>query len=317
MKLQQLRFLREIARQDFNISDAARALLATQPGLSKQIRQLEQELGAAILIRQGNRVLGLTELGRSILPVAERMLEDAERLKGIADDFKDAERGSFVIAATHTQARYALSDAITRFKRAHPKIHLGVRQGTPTEVARMVATGSADVSFGTEPVEPIAGVVLLRCKTLPRIVLAPAGHEILAHRRLTIARLATYPIITYDQSFSARRAVQRAFDEAGLEPNIVLSAIDSDVIKTYTAAGLGLAIVPEIAFEPSVDTALRALPAGHLFAPCTVVMGVPERHHLRNYMFEFIASFDPGWGRAAVERERARQSGATGLLAEP
>jgi LysR family cys regulon transcriptional activator len=305
MTLNQLRILREVARHGCNISSAATALNSSQPGLSKQLRLLEQELGIDILLRHGARIAGLSPAGQAILAAANRILDDAESLRRIADDHRAPETGSLTLAATHTQARYALRDAVREFTRVYPSIHLRLRQGTPVEVARMVAAQEADLSFGTEPVEPVPGILLLRCRSLPRIVLAPAGHEILKLKNLTIDRLAEYPLITYDHSFSARHAVEDAFRSAGLVPNVVISGIDADVIKTYVQAGLGLAIVPQIAFEPAHDRGLRALNADHLFTPCTAVIGIHERNYVRSFVYDFVAAFEPRWSRDAVRLERA------------
>jgi len=310
MKLQQLRILREIARRDFNVSGAATSLNLSQPGLSRQIRLLEEELGVELLVRRSNQILGLTEPGHKILEVACAILDEADSMKRIAADYRDAKSGDFIIAATHTQARYALARSISNFRKAFPNVRLAVRQGGPTEVARMVAHGDADVSFSTELVEAVPGVVFLPCQELPRIVLVPAGHELL-EGPLTIQRLAEYPIITYDHSFSARRIMDAAFQAADLTTNIVLSAIDAAVIKASVAAGLGIAVLPRIAFEADTDPKLRSIEAGHLFAPCTNVIGVHERNSLRNYMFKFIHDFEPRWDRKSVEREISRQRRTT------
>ena len=310
MKLQQLRVLREIARRDFNVSAAAASLNLSQPGLSRQIRLLEEELGVELLIRRSNQILDLSEPGRKILEVACAVLDEVDSMKRIAADYRDASSGDFIIAATHTQARYALARSISNFRKAFPMVRIAVRQGTPTEVARMVARGDADVSFGTEMVEAVPGVAFLACQELSRIVLVPANHELL-EGPLTIRRLSEYPIVTYDDSFSARRIMDSAFEAAGLAPNIVLSAIDAAVIKASVAAGLGVAVLPNIAFDAETDSKLRSIEAGHLFGPCTNVIGVNERNALRGYMFKFIHDFEPRWDRKSVEREIARHRKVT------
>jgi len=302
MTLKQLRCLREVTRANFNISAAALFLHATQSGLSRQLQLLEQSLGTALFVRRGKRLLCLSTAGKKILLIAERILLDAENIRESARELSDATRGSLTIATTHTQARYALPTVIRRFIREYPQVRLSLRQGTPAEVSSLVSSGKADISIATEPAELQQDLVMLPCHELQRIVLTPARHPLLKTKRLTLKTLAHHPLITYDFAFVARSKIVSAFEAVGLEPNVVLNAIDADVIKTYVEFGLGIAIIPEIAFEPKRDRALRAIAADHLFEPNTINLGVRRHHHLPGYVYAFIEMFAPHLTHAVVQK---------------
>jgi len=302
MTLKQLRCLREVIRANFNISAAALALHATQSGLSRQLQLLEQSLGVALFMRRGKRLIGLSTAGKKILLLAERILLDAENIRESAREQSDTTRGSLTIATTHTQARYALPAVIRRFIREYPQVRLSLRQGTPAEVSSLVSSGKADISIATEPAEPQQDLAMLPCHELQRIVLVPARHPLLKAKRLTLKTLAQHPLITYDFAFVGRSKIVSAFEAAGFEPTIVLNAIDADVIKTYVEFGLGIAIIPEIAFEPRRDQALRAIRADHLFEPNTINLGVRRHHHLPAYVYAFIEMFAPHLTHAVVEK---------------
>jgi len=302
MTLKQLRYLREVVRQAFNISRAAAALHITQPGLSRQLQLLEASLGAPLFTRSGTRLTGLSASGQSIIGIAERMLDDAENLRDALRERTNEARGALTIATTHTQARYALPEVIRRFAARYPEVRLSLRQGTPAEVSSLVSSGNADISIATEPVEPPAGLVMLPCYELHRIVLTPRAHPLLKERRVTLQKLARHPLITYDFAFIGHSRIVRAFEAAGLAPNIVLNAIDADVIKTYVEFGLGIAILPAMAFDPGRDKALRAIDASHLFEPNTIHVGIRRNHDLRGYTYAFIEMFAPRLTRAVVER---------------
>jgi LysR family cys regulon transcriptional activator len=313
MTLRQLRYLREVVRRDFNISRAAAALHVTQPGLSRQLRLLESSLGAELFVRSGTRLTALSESGRSIIGIVERMLEDADQVREAVRERTHAARGALTIATTHTQARYALPEVIRRFAARFPEVRLSLRQGTPSEVSSLVLSGNADISIATEPVEPAPGLTMLPCYELHRIVLVPAKHPLLRTGRLTLQQLARHPLITYDFAFIGRSKIARAFESAGLVPNIVLNAIDADVIKTYVEFGLGVAILPAMAFDRRRDQGLRALDASHLFEPNTIHVGIRRNHYLRGYTYAFIEMFAPQLTRAAVEKaiaERPVRAGA-------
>ena len=308
MNLQQLRYLHTIAGEGFNISRAAQALHTSQPGISKQIRLLEREAGVDILIRRGNRVVGVTEPGEAILAVARRMLQDAETVRRIGEDHSRKSKGRMVVATTHIHARYVLREVIRDFIRRHPAVRLVLRQGSPSQVAQLVAAGEADIGVSSEPPgEPMPDLISLPCFKLERSVVAPLGHPLLKEKRLTLKAIAKYPIVTYDASYVGGAAVARAFEKAGTEPNIVLTAIDADVIKAYVELGLGIAILPTAAYEPGRDRALRALDAHRLFEPTVTRVEIRRDSYLRSYMYDFIAALSPGWDREAVDRmTRAR-----------
>jgi LysR family cys regulon transcriptional activator len=303
MNFQQLRYLHAIAGAGFNISRAAEALHTSQPGISKQISLLEREAGVDILVRKGNRVVGVTEPGEAILAVARRMLQDAENVRRIGEDFSRKSKGRMVVATTHIHARYVLRRVIRDFIRRHPAVRLVLRQGSPSQVARLVAAGEADIGVSSEPPgEPVPDLVSLPCFKLERSVIAPRHHPLLKEKRLTLKAIAKYPIVTYDASYVGGTAVARAFEKAGTEPNIVLTAIDADVIKTYVELGLGIAILPTVAYEPGRDRGLRALDARRLFEPTITRVEIRRDGYLRSYMYDFIAALSPGWDREAIDR---------------
>lgn len=305
MTLQQLRYLSAVARNDLNISKAAITLGVSQPALSRQLQLLEQELAVELFVRNRKRLVRLSAAGSEIQALAERTLESAHAVLEAAREHSGEHHGSLTVATTHTQARYALPDVIRRFKQRYPEVQLSLRQGTPAEVSFLVASGNADVSIATEPLDPLAEVVLLPCYELQRIVLTPVRHPLLRAKRLTLERLAGYPLITYDYAFIGRSKTLGAFEAKGLRPTIVLNAIDADVIKTYVESGLGIAIVPAMAYDRKRDKALRAIDASHLFAPNTIHIGMRRNHYLRGYTYAFIEMFAPHLKRAVVEKALA------------
>ena len=248
MNLQQLRYLNEIVRQGLNISDAAEALFTSQPGISKQIKQLEEELGIEIFVRSGKRIVAITEPGKAVLAIAQRMLHDANNLKQVGQAFCAQDSGLLTIAATHTQARYALPPVVKQFMGRYPKVKLGLHQGNPTQIAEQVLHGEADLCIATESLALYEGLVTLPCYEWHHCLITQPDHPLLKETELTLAKIAQYPIITYDFAFSGRSKINDAFAKAGVTPDIVLSAIDADVIKTYVELGLGVGILAEIAF---------------------------------------------------------------------
>jgi LysR family cys regulon transcriptional activator len=301
MKLQQLRYLQEVARCGLNLSEAALSLHTSQPGISKQIRQLEDELGVDILVRHGKRVVDVTKPGRVILGIAERMLQDAENLKQVAREFNAEGTGSLVIATTHTQARYALPPVITRFSQRYPKVRLSLRQGSPQQIADLVKTGETDIAIITEATEFYDGLVLLPCYQWNRCVITPLKHPLLREKQLSLEAIARYPIVTYDFAFTGDSPVKRAFDNRGIAPNVVLTAIDADVIKAYVEMGLGIGILAKMAFDPARDLGLRLMDASHLFESSMTRIAVRPNAYLRGYVYEFIELFAPHLKRAVVD----------------
>jgi LysR family cys regulon transcriptional activator len=303
MNLRQFRYLCGIADEGFNISRAAAALHTSQPGVSKQVRLLEREIGVDVLARRGNRILGLTEAGRAVLAVARRLVQETETLKRIGEEFTREEKGRLVVATTHIHARYALRGVIRDFIRSHPAVRLVLRQGSPWQTAQLVLSGEADIGVSSEPPgQSIPELVKLPCHRLERSLVTPRGHPLLKLRQLTLRAIAAYPIVTYDQSFVGGAAVLRAFERAGIEPNIVLTATDADVIKSCVELGLGVAVLPSVAYEPARDRALRARDAAALFEPTFTTIELRRASYLRGYAYDFIARVAPQWNRAAVER---------------
>ena len=303
MKLQQLRYLVEVAKQGLNVSEAAEKLHTSQPGISKQIRLLEDELGIQVFIRNGKRVVAVSEPGKQVLAISERILREAKNLKRVGDEFAREEEGSLTIATTHTQARYALPRAVAAFRAKYDKVQLRIKQGSPTQICEMVVAGEADFAIATEGINNFPELAALACYQWNRSVVVPQGHPLTAlGRPITLADIAAYPIITYDFAFAGRNKINSAFAEAGIEPNVVLTAIDTDVIKTYVSLGLGLGIIASMAFEPERDRDLAIIDAEHLFLPSTTRIGIRRDAYLRGFAYTFIELFAPHLTRQEVDR---------------
>jgi LysR family cys regulon transcriptional activator len=310
MTLQQLRYLREIARRDLNVSAAAEALYTSQPGISKQIKTLEEELGIEIFARHGKRLVALTEPGRAVLAIAERMLADAASLKRAGEEFAAQDRGTLTIATTHTQARYALPRVVTAFKRRYPKVQLVIHQGNPTQICQQVEAGEADLCIATEQIAEHPELVAFPCYQWNRMVVVPPRHPLLKVHPLTLEAIAKFPVVTYDFAFANRSLVNRAFEQRGLAVEVVLSAFDADVIKTYVELGLGVGILARMAFDPKRDRNLRALDASHLFPTSTTRLGVKRGAYLRGFTCDFIEMFAPQLTRDVVTRAVAGEAGS-------
>jgi LysR family cys regulon transcriptional activator len=302
MKLQQLRYLVEVAKQGLNVSEAAEKLHTSQPGISKQIRLLEDELGIQVFIRNGKRVVSVSDPGREVLKISERILREAQNLKRVGDEFSRESEGSLTIATTHTQARYALPGPIAEFVKRYPGVRLSIKQGSPTQICEMVIQGEADVAIATEGIALFPELAMLPCYEWNRSVVVPEGHELLAlDHPITLEEIARYPVITYDFAFSGRSKINKAFANAGLAPNVVLTAIDTDVIKTYAGLGLGIGIIASMAYEPERDTHLRLVDASHLFESSTTKIGIRKDAYLRGFTYTFIELFAPHLTRREVE----------------
>jgi len=308
MKLQQLRYLCEVANQNLNLSKAAINLHTSQPGISKQIQLLEDELGVDIFIRKGKRVVKITPPGQTILEIAKRMLREAKNLKRVGQEFTNKDSGSLTIATTHTQARYVLPPTVSRFTKRYPKVRLILRQGNPTQISELVASGEADIAIATEAIELFHELVMLPCYQWNRCIITPLEHPLLKLSELTLEAIAKYPIITYDFAFTGRSKINHAFEAKGLVPNVVLTAIDADVIKTYVELRLGIGIVAQMAFDPKRDKHLRSMDASHLFEPSTTRIGISQNSYLRSYVFDFIGMFAPHLDRATVQTAMDKHS---------
>ena len=313
MNFQQLRSVRETVRQGFNLTTVAEALHTSQPGVSRQIRELEDELGVEIFVRAGKRLTGLTSPGETVLPIIERLLQEADNLKRAGEDFASAGRGVLTIAATHSQARYALPAAVRDFSALHPEVSLRLHQGSAQQVAELLLAGEADIGVATEALTSYEDLVALPCYRWTHAVVVPADHllaqEAARGERLTLRRLALFPIVTYEPGITGRSHIDEAFEHAGLKPNLVLSAMDADVIKTYVELGLGVGIIAAIAYDEARDANLRAIDAGHLFATNMTRIAVRRGAYLRDYVYAFIQTFAAPLERALVERALAAPPG--------
>ncbi len=300
MKLHQLRYIREVARQGLNVSVAAEVLHTSQPGVSKQIQLLEEELGLQIFHRSGKRLTSVTEPGQAILEMAERVLREMENIKRVGEDFTQESEGCFTIATTHTQARYRLPTAVKAFVERYPAVRLNIHQGSPTQVAELVANGEADVGIATESIAEQESLAALPCYTWNRCVVVPHGHSLIEQQPLTLDKIAQFPIVTYDLGFTGSTSVKRVFEAQGIDPNIVITAIDSDVIKTYVELGLGVGLLAKMAYNPERDQNLEVLDASHLFPDSTTYLGVRRDAYLRGYIYEFIQLIAPHLDRQTV-----------------
>ena len=293
MNIQQLRYAHEIARRGLKVSEAAAALHTSQPGISKQVRELENELGVRIFVRKGRRLTDVTDAGREILATIERILGEIANLRVVGQEFADAAKGSLAVAVTHTQARYALPPVVTEFKKRFPAVHLKLLQGNPHQLARHLLDGDADFAIATEALMEYPELVTLPGYQWHHCVVVPEGHALVAAGRLTLEAIAEHPLVTYDPTFAGRTAIDRSFANRDLAPDIVLTALDSDVIKSYVALGLGVGIISEKAFRPGKDEGLVALDCAHLFPTQTTRIAFKRGAYLRGYMVEFLRLFAP------------------------
>ena len=301
MNFQQLRSVRETVRRGFNLTEVAQVLYTSQPGVSRQIRELEEELGVQIFVRAGKRLTGLTPPGASLMPTVEKLLFEADNLRRAGLDFSASEQGKLSIAATHSQARYALPQVVRDFRSRFPQVVLHLHQGSPQQVAQMLLSGEADIGVATEALSSHADLVTLPCYRWTHSVVVPPGHALLdAPGPLTLDQLVQHPIITYEQGFTGRAHIDEAFAREGLMPDVVLSAMDADVIKTYVELGMGVGIVASIAVDAERDRHLRLIDAGHLFEVNLTRLGLRRGAWLRGYAFHFIESFVPTLTRDVV-----------------
>ena len=306
MNFQQLRAVREAARNGYNLTEVANVLYTSQPGVSRQIRELEDELGVDIFIRAGKRLTGLTPPGEAILPIVDRLLLESENLRRAGADFHASRSGQLSIAATHSQARYALPLVVRDFRAQFPDVALHLHQGSPRQVAEMLLSGSADIGVATEALTGYASLATLPGYRWTHSVVVPQGHplqeQVESGRPLTLQSLVRFPIITYEQGYTGRAHIDESFATAGLTPNVVLTAMDADVIKTYVELGMGIGIVASIAFDPERDRTLHALDAGHLFKVNTTRIALRKGVWLRAYALQFIESFVPTLTRDVVQQ---------------
>lgn len=305
MKLQQLRYIWEVARHDLNVSATAQSLYTSQPGISKQIRLLEDELGVEVFARSGKHLTRVTPAGEAILEVAGDILRKVESIKQVAQEFSNEKMGSLEVATTHTQARYALPKTIHRFIQSYPDVSLHMHQGTPMQIAEMAANGNVDFAIATEAMSHFNDLIMMPCYRWNRSVVVPKDHPLAQVAKLTLQDIVQYPIVTYVFGFTGRSKLDDAFSQEGLEPKVVFTAVDSDVIKTYVRLGLGVGIIATMAFDERQDQDLVALDASHLFEYSTTKIGFRKGTFLRGYMYDFIQQFAPHLTPDVVRRVQA------------
>lgn len=301
MKLQQLRYIWEVAHHDLNVSATAQSLYTSQPGISKQIRLLEDELGVEIFSRSGKHLTHITPVGKTIIAKAGEILQTVESIKQAAHEFRDEKSGSLSIATTHTQARYALPAVIDSFISRYPEVSLHMHQGSPVQIAELAANGEVDFAIATEGLDLFADLVMLPCYHWNRSVVVPRDHPLASKDRLTLEDVAAHPIVTYVFGFTGRSKLDDAFKQQGLEPRVVFTATDADVIKTYVRLGLGIGIIADMAHDPIEDSDLKALDASHLFAPSTTMIGCRKGTFLRGFMYDFMHVFAPHLDKNLVD----------------
>ena len=309
MNFQQLRSVREALRCGFNLTEVARVLHTSQPGVSRQIRELEEEIGVDLFVRSGKRLTSLTEVGSVVAPIIDNMLKDAESLRRAGEEFTQQTAGRLSIATTHSQARYALPGAVHDFRQRYPQVKLNLHQGAPDQVAAMLLSGEADIGIATEALATYDPLVALPCFRWTHSVIVPPDHLLLDGAPLTLERLARFPIITYNPGYTGRTHIDEAFAKVGIEIDLVIAAMDADVIKTYVGLGLGVGIVASIAFDEERDRELRAIDARHLFEMNLTKLAVRRGTLLRGYVYDFIETFSSSLKRDVVERAMATAPG--------
>jgi LysR family cys regulon transcriptional activator len=294
MNFQQLRIVRETVRSNFNLTEVANRLYTSQSGVSKHIKDLEDELGVELFVRKGKRLLGMTDPGREMLKIVERLLLDAQNIKNLADQYSQQDEGQLSIATTHTQARYMLPAVVLQFRQEYPKVKLQLHQGSPQEIAQMLLEGRADIGIATETLGTVEGLLSYPYHSWHHGVIVPAGHALTKlKKKLTLQDIAQYPIVTYHEGFTGRARIEQAFADAGLSPDIVLAALDADVIKSYVTLGLGIGIVASLAYDPARDEGLELLDCSHLFPENITRIAIREGHLLRRFGYRFIAMCAP------------------------
>lgn len=306
MKLQQLRYIWEVAHHDLNVSATAQSLYTSQPGISKQIRLLEDELGVEVFSRSGKHLTRITPAGESILKVVGDILSQVESIKKIAQEFNNEDKGDLSIATTHTQARYVLPTVINRFMKTFPDVSLHMHQGTPARISEMASDGTVDFAIATEALEFHSDLIMMPCYSWNRLVVVPKNHPLTRMQSLSLEALAEYPIVTYVKGFTGRSKLDEAFAEADLSPNIVFTASDADVIKTYVKLGLGIGIVASMAYDPEKDNDLVALKADALFEDSVTNIGFRKGTFMRGFMYDFLKEFAPHLTKEVVDEAYER-----------
>jgi LysR family cys regulon transcriptional activator len=310
MKLQQLRYIWEVAHHELNVSATAQSLYTSQPGISKQIRLLEDELGVEIFARSGKHLTRVTPAGETIIEKAGEILRKVESIKQVAQEFSNEKKGSLAVATTHTQARYALPGIIETFIAKYPEVSLHMHQGTPIQIAEMAADGVVDFAIATEGLDLFGDLVMMPCYKWNRCIVVKKDHPLAQVASITLEDVANYPIVTYVFGFTGRSKLDEAFMHHGLAPKVVFTATDADVIKTYVRLGLGIGIIAQMAYDEILDDDLIAIDASHLFESSTTMIGCRRGTFLRGYMFEFVELFAPHLNKEVVEQAFERHNRA-------
>ena len=308
MKLQQLRYILEISRNDLNVSNTAESLFTSQPGISKQVRQLEQELGVTIFARHGKQLTEITPAGQQIIAIAQEILGKVASIKEISQEYRDNKVGSLAIGATHNQARYVLPKVLKTFMARYPGITLHMHQGTPMQIAEEASRGLIDLAISTEALDQFENLVVLPCYEWSRYLLVPQGHPLTQLKTLTLEDVAAFPLVTYVAGFGGRARLDKAFEKARLHPQMALTAVDADVIKTYVRLGLGVGIVATMAYDPEADADLVALDASHLFGSSVTKVGMRRDLFFRDFMYDFIQLFAPALSKECVQQAISKSS---------
>jgi LysR family cys regulon transcriptional activator len=309
MNLRQLAYLREVATNGYSVSAAAKRLHTSQPGISQQILALERELGMTIFVRERNRLVGLTKNGQEIVRRAGSALLDIEYIREFARSATVADSGPFVIATTHTQARYVLPEVLSLFARKYPKVRVTLQHGNPEQIRQSLLAGTADIGVTPHVMPHTPDIAVLRCREHRRIVLAPKNHPLARRRECSLRDIARYPLVTFEPSVSARQTMLDAFEAAGLAPNIILSAIDADVVKACVERGLGLTTLADVAYDPKRDIGLALVRTRNLFPPSVTNVTIHRKHYLQPFVFDFVEMFAPQWTRRSVEQMLAAKAG--------
>lgn len=300
MNFQQLRIIREAARCNFNLTEVGNVLFTSQSGVSKHIKDLEEELGVELFVRKGKRLLGLTDPGNELLEIVERILLDANNIKNLVEQYSKRDEGQLTIVATHTQARYALPPVVNGFKKSFPKVHLKLHQAGPGEIVSMLLSGEADIGVATEALSDVDKLDSFPYYTWHHSVIVPAGHPLEKVQTLSLQALAEFPIVTYHEGLTGRAKIDQSFADAGITPDIVMSALDADVIKTYVELGMGIGIIASMAFNPVKDSDLRLLKGEHLFGENTTYIALRRGHYLRSFAYRFIELCSPALDEATI-----------------
>ena len=301
MKIQQLKYIWEVANHDLNVSATAESLFTSQPGVSKQIRMLEDELDVQIFQRNGKHLTEITPAGRMIIEMAGEILDKVEGVKRVADEFSNKRQGDLSIATTHTQARYVLPDIIEDFIKLYPDISLHMHQGTPVQISELASKGTVDFAIATEALELFDNLIMMPCYRWNRSVIVSHEHPLASEKTLTLEKLAEYPLVTYVFGFTGRSQLDQAFQKANLSPKIFFTASDADVIKTYVKMNLGVGIVASMAYDAEIDSDLVSIDASHLFEASVTRIGFRRGTFLRAYMYEFIKLFAPHLTKEVID----------------